>query len=239
MNNIQDFFYEPKMIKIPQGWSLIGNIDKNIDFEDLSVKQIYIDYAFSMGKYPITTKEYMYFANEVNDHYPDWFLNKGAMYQNHDLSDNSPIVGVSYYDAEAYSKWLSLKTNKEYRLPTEEEWEYVARAGSNEQWCFGNDESLLKDYAWYLNNSSATIHPVGEKKANNWGIHDMHGNVFEWCTNWYSSSYNIKSEVEKEKILRGGSWKYTALISSSGYRDAQFPDRKNMSIGFRVLRAEE
>lgn len=99
--------------------------------------------------------------------------------------EERPVINVSYHDACNYATWLSKKTGKKFRLPTEEEWEFAARAGSQEDYCFGNDISKLGDYAWYSKNSENKTHPVGQKLPNNFGLYDMHGNVWEWtATPW-------------------------------------------------------
>jgi len=90
------------------------------------------------------------------------------------------VISMSHKNAEEFCKWLSAKSGKRYRLATEAEWEHAARAGAASAFCFGDDASSLKDHAWFDENSDATPHPVGSKKPNAWGLHDMHGNVAEW-----------------------------------------------------------
>ncbi|NQT52870.1 formylglycine-generating enzyme family protein [bacterium] len=96
-----------------------------------------------------------------------------------------PAIGVSWLNAVNFCRWLSQKTGKKYRLPTEAEWEYACRAGTTTAYSFGEDDSDIDDYAWYEDNADEQAHPVGEKKPNPWGLYDMHGNVKEWCHDFY------------------------------------------------------
>ena len=121
--------------------------------------------AFKIGKYPITQKQYQ----SVMRNNPSNF--KG---------DNLPVEQVSWDDAVAFCKKLSEITGQKISLPSEAQWEYACRAGSTGKYCFGDDVNQLENYAWYNENSGSKTHPVGEKLANSWGLHDMHGNVWEW-----------------------------------------------------------
>jgi formylglycine-generating enzyme required for sulfatase activity len=113
-------------------------------------------------------------------------------------------------------------------LPTEEEWEHAARAGSTGAWCFGDDESKLVEYAWYEVNSGSQTHSVGQKKPNKWGLHDMHGNVWEWTETSEGSG----------RVYRGGSWGNTAPITRAAYRYFSNPDNRGINLGFRLLRLQ-
>lgn len=125
-----------------------------------------------------------------------------------------PVTPVAWKDAMEFCRKLSLKARREIRLPTEAEWEYACRSGSTSQWCFGDHEYELLDYAWYAENSDGKAHPVGGKYPNSWGLYDMHGNVWEWCADWYGGyRYPPRKEVDPigptggpGHVLRGGSW---------------------------------
>ena len=181
-----------------------------------------------MGKYPITIAEYMHFAKDTDSHYPEWFEQDIYSYNDMNLTDNAPIIGVSWYDSVAYCEWLSEKSGKKYRLPTTKEWEYSCRAGTTTKWSFGDDESLLGDYSWYSKNAKGTTNVVGQKLANPWGLHDMHGNVWEWCEDWYDNE-------KQYKTIKGGTWGSINNTTSSAIGKPA-PYRCNFDWGFRILR---
>ncbi|MCY2987374.1 MAG: formylglycine-generating enzyme family protein, partial [Planctomycetota bacterium] len=135
--------------------------------------------------------------------------------------DTCPAIEVCWYDAWCYAVWSG------GRLPTEEEWEYACRAGSAGAWCFGDDDQRLNDYAWYYSNAGGQTQPVGSKAPNIWGLHDLHGNVWEWCDSWYDESRTIR-------VFRGGSWKSPLEDSRSAYRNGSSPSFQNVHVGFRV-----
>lgn len=158
-----------------------------------------------------------------------------------------PVERVSWDDAVAFCDKLSAlpeerSAGRAYRLPTEAEWEYACRAGTTTKWSFGDDESAFGEYAWYLDNSRGTTHPVGQKKPNTWGLHDMHGNVYEWCQDWYKSDYYEESPTEdppgsstgSPRVLRGGEWGDDPSCCRSACRGRYGPVCRNYNIGFRV-----
>jgi formylglycine-generating enzyme required for sulfatase activity len=163
---------------------------------------------------------------------------------------NYPATYVSWNDAVAYCKKLSEKEGKTYRLPTEAEWEYACRAGTETTWSFGNDEKELGDYAWYVKNAwgidEKYAHQVELKKPNAFGLYDMHGNVYELCHDYYGEDY-YKESPEKDptgpesgsfRVLRGGSWgrsyvRFTRSACRGGWCDAV---RRNTHVGFRLVR---
>jgi formylglycine-generating enzyme required for sulfatase activity len=131
---------------------------------------------------------------------------------------------------------------KDFRLPTEAEWEYACRAGSTTEYCFGNNENNLGEYAWYGSNSGEKTHPDGGKKPNTWGLYDMHGNVWEWCNDYYGDKYYESSTVEDPKgadsgavrVLRGGSCLYVTRFCRSAHRFGFIPADRFVFLGFRI-----
>jgi formylglycine-generating enzyme required for sulfatase activity len=163
---------------------------------------------------------------------------------------NYPASYVRWDDAVAYCKKLSEAEGKTYRLPTEAEWEYACRAGTETTWSFGNDEKVLGDYACYHKNTwgidEKYAHQVGLKKPNAFGLYDMHGNVWEWCHDYYGEDYYKQSPAQdptgptsgSSRVLRGGSWIIFAGISRSALRvrfDAGSPFH-GYDFGFRLVR---
>jgi formylglycine-generating enzyme required for sulfatase activity len=238
--------FGPEMVMIPAG-------SFNMDGNNVSVKQ------FAMGKYEVTVGEYMKFVKATNTHAPEW-LEEGSSYNIKTGSDNyykklgsaltnenHPIVGVSWYDAVAYTKWLSQQTGKTYRLPTEAEWEYAARAGTTTKYWWGND--IGKNKANCSGNLCGDnfkyTSPVGSFSANPFGLYDTSGNVSEWSCSEYESKYNGKEKVcinvntNKYRVLRGGSWLSNPTNLRTASRPWNAPDLRFVNDGFRlvVLRA--
>ena len=191
---------------------------------------------FWLAKYPVTNSQYALYLQSTSI----GGKQKPPMYRD-DRRFNQPeqpVVGVSWDDAQAYCHWADC------RLPTEAEWEYACRAGSENAYCFGDDMSLLGDYSWIYRNSKGQTQPVGTKKPNAWGLHDMHGNVWEWCQDWYAgypSECNINDPVGVKKgryrVVRGGSWSHDAQSARSAFRFSNEPGIRNANIGFRCAKS--
>jgi formylglycine-generating enzyme required for sulfatase activity len=156
-----------------------------------------------------------------------------------------PVEGVSWEEAVEFCKRLSelpkeKKAGRLYRLPTEAEWEYACRASTTSTFSFGDDESMLGEYAWFSENSGSTTHPVGERKPNAWGLYDMHGNAFEWCADWYGKypkgavTDPVGPAEGSFRVYRGGCCYHVAGFCPSAYRPESDPTYGRISIGIRV-----
>lgn len=229
-------FVEPVMVLIQPGKFLMGSDDENSD--EKPVHEVNIDKPFYIGRYEITNIEYKEFLAATK---------KKVMIPPNWTGDMQPAVGVSWDEANAYAAWLSDITQKKYRLPTEEEWEYAAKAGTTTRYFWGDvyqkESSWLKtfpikthEYAWVKTNSKDITHTVGGKKANAWGIYDITGNVWEWCSDTYTDDYNTPAEEESLKVIRGGSWFSTPDEITLSHRGANVKDFISYSIGFRLVR---
>ncbi len=157
---------------------------------------------------------------------------------------NHPVEQVSWNDIQEFITRLNQRDpGKGYRLPTEAEWEYACRAGTTTRFYSGNSDSDLSGAGWYSGNSNSTTHPVGQKSANAWGLYDMHGNVWEWCSEWYGENYYSSSPQSNPqgpssgqyRVLRGGSWYGNTRGCRAAARLGNRPFNRNNSNGFRVV----
>lgn len=197
-----------------------------------------IEYDFYMGATEVTLGEYYYCVKDVYCRKPkaDRYFKKMC------LENDCPVQNISWYDAKDYTVWLSGKTGHFYRLPTEAEWEYAVRAGTDTKWFFGDDQLQAYKYAWAYSNSEAKIHPVGLLEPNPWGLYDVYGNVAEWCEDWYTKSYkntpsdgsaNMSGEQERRIYRSSG---YGSVPFTSTTRFSMAPNLKSTYHGFRIVR---
>ncbi|MFN7215600.1 SUMF1/EgtB/PvdO family nonheme iron enzyme [Microcystis sp.] len=226
-----DFHLE--MVDIPAGKFNMGSNEYE---DEKPIHQVIVP-AFQIGKYPVTQAQYQ----AVMGNNPSRFSG----------NPQNPVESVTWFNAQAFCEKLSQLTGKNYRLPTETEWEYACRAGTETLFSFGDDRDKLGDYAWFDGNSNNTTHPVGEKRPNPWKIYDMHGNVWEWCADQHHENYVNKPDNIRENgslawrdnnitnassiIRRGGSWCRDPLVCSSAYRGRSVAEICNHDIGFRVV----
>jgi sulfatase modifying factor 1 len=226
-----------KFNKIPAGTFTMGSPEGEEDRRDIETQhKVTISKAFYMQTTEVTQGQW----KAVMDTEP-W---KGNIYVKEGA--NYAATWVSWDDAVAYCKKLSEREGKTYRLPTEAEWEYACRAETTTTWSFGDDEKALGDYAWYRENArdidEKYAHQVELKKPNAFGLYDMHGNVLEWCHDYYEEDYYKQSPAKdptgptsgSSRVLRGGSWSYYSRNTRSAYRGRVVAGRG--LYGFRVVR---
>lgn len=161
--------------------------------------------------------------------------------------DTYPALNVSHDDALEFCRMLSEKENQTYRLPTEAEWEYACRAGTTTRFSFGDDDGGMAEFAWYSmpdKKSKSLAQSVGVKIGNAFSLHDMHGNVREWCHDWFAEDYYHNAPDQNPpgpeegtlRVLRGGAWDQTSDLCRSAVREGKQPDRELVNAGFRVVR---
>jgi formylglycine-generating enzyme required for sulfatase activity len=199
-------------VRIPSGSFMMG--DEKGDDEEKPVHRVTVSKPFYMGKFEVTQEQWEAVTGSNPSHF------KGA---------KNPVDRVSWEACQAFIKKLNEKfarANVVFALPTEAEWEYACRAGSTSRYGYGDREADLEQYAWFEGNAGGKTHPVGQKKPNAWGLYDMHGNVWEWCGDWYDGDYYRNSPpvdppgptVVTSRVLRGGSWSDPAPYCRSSYR---------------------
>ena len=162
----------------------------------------------------------------------------------HFKGDNKPVECVSWNDCQTFISKLKAATGKNFRLPTEAEWEFAARGGNNSRHYQYSGSNTLNDVGWYTDNSSNTTHDVASKQANELGLYDMSGNVWEWCSDWYGS-YSSNTQYDPAgptsgsyRVFRGGSWYYGARGCRSSSRGDYAPDCRSYNLGLRLALSE-
>jgi formylglycine-generating enzyme required for sulfatase activity len=218
-----------ELVKVAAGSFDMGS---NEDNDEKPIHRVNLR-EFLIGKYPVTQAQYQ----AVTGKNPSKF--KG---------DQNPVEKVSWDDAVKFCEGLSKKIGQKVKLPTEAQWEYACRAGSTGKYCFGDNYGKSNDYGWFRNNTNKT-HPVGEKLSNSWGLHDMHGNVWEWCEDDWHDKYNgapndgsawiIRNKNifwhSELRVIRGGSWSSFTSNCGSASRGSHHPSNGFSYIGFRVV----
>ena len=228
---IKDCDVCPELVVIPAGTFTMGSNDSG-EQKPLHVVGVK---NFAMGKTEVTQGQWKALMNSN----PSYFNQCG---------DDCPVERVSWDDSQLFIQRLNTVSGKLYRLPSEAEWEYAARAGSPGRWSVGNDESDLERYAWYSGNSNSRTHPVAGMLENAWGLFDMYGNVSEWVEDCFShGGYNgapsdgSASTIgcsNKTRGVRGGSWVAASNYSRSATRDnGTQTDRNRSGVGFRIARS--
>ena len=225
--------------QISPGTFLMGSPETEYDrsTDEGPQTQVTLTRGFWIGRFEVTQGEYTAVA--------------GTNHSTFTGDPSQPVEQVSWYDASNYCALLTrqeqdggrLPAGYEYRLPTEAEWEYVARAGTTNRFFFGDDHSYteLPNYAWFNADSGGTTHDVGTRQSNQWGLYDTSGNVFEWCADWYGP-YPGSSVTDPAgpstgvyRVMRGGSWRFPGGDARSAARNFNVPDFASYGIGIRVV----
>lgn len=231
---IKDCNICPEMVVIPGGEFVMGD-DNSSEKDEKPARSVKVA-SFLLGKLEVTQGQWRALMGSNPSHFKK-------------CGNTCPVENVSWEDAQAYVKKLSDKTGQRYRLPTEAEWEYAARAGSQTSWHFGNDAAQLGRYAWYgydRGNAEKKTHPAGEKLPNQFGLYDMHGNVWEWVEDcWHDhyqaapkdgSAWVVNCPKESTRVVRGGSWGSGAVDSRSADRILNARGDRYVNLGIRVAR---
>jgi formylglycine-generating enzyme required for sulfatase activity len=216
-----------EFVLIPAGTFTMGALDSYSD--EQPIRTVRISRPFYLGKYEVTQAQW----EAVMGYNPSAWRGQR----------NLPVEQVSWEDVQEFLRRLNTEEGAvRYRLPTEAEWEYAARAGTATAYSFGSDVSRLDEYAWYGGNAAHTSHPVGLLKPNAWGLHDMHGNVWEWVHDCYET-YPIGTVIDPQgptsggsRVFRGGGRSNVAWRCRSSSRGYCPPESRLDAVGFRVLR---
>ena len=227
----------PEMVVIPSGSFLMGTPDAvrsaandSSNDKEKPARKLQMK-SFSLGKYEVTQAEWVALMGENPSE------NDGK---------NFPVDHVTWEMAQSFVEKLSKLTGKKYRLPSEAEWEYAARAGTAKEFYDSDDTASLDTYAWFSGNSGMEVHGVGEKKPNRFGLYDMHGNVWEWTQDCWNLDYKGAPETQaaweagncESRVNRGGSWFNTARMLRSAFRSRFATTLKSPYFGLRVARSD-
>jgi formylglycine-generating enzyme required for sulfatase activity len=248
---------------IAAGQFLMGspNDEKFADSDEKPQHRVRISRPFYLGVYEVTQAQY----EAVMGNNPSYFSSAGGGKDKvaGQLTDRHPVENVSWLDAVRFCNKLNEREGMKpfykimgenvsvpdgkgsgYRLPTEAEWEYACRAGSTTKYSSGDDPAALGDHGWVGGNAGIVTHPVGQKAANGFGLHDMHGNVWEWCWDAFGKKYYAESPADDplgpagaraaDRVLRGGGWNATPHFCRSAYRSWGSPDYRGRHLGFRL-----
>jgi formylglycine-generating enzyme required for sulfatase activity len=248
-----------EFVAVPGGCFQMGDTFGDVESDEKPVHEVCVD-GFSIGKYEVTVGQWRRFISEsgyrtdaekdtnekgcysIKDGKVGWHDGRYWDEVGFTQTDKQPVACVSHNDVGEFLRWLKRKSGRDYRLPTEAEWEYAARSGGKkEKYAGGNDIDAV---AWYSKNSGGSTHPVGGKKPNGLGLYDMSGNVWEWTGDWYGKDYYANSPRQNPagpssgsyRVLRGGGWSRTPALVRAAYRlNGGRPWARYSDMGFRVL----
>lgn len=223
---------EIPLVRVKGGCFRMGDSFDSGGADERPAHEVCVD-DFSLGRYPVTQKQWVSVMGQNPSQY---------------RGDDLPVENVSWNDARAFIKALRVKTGRNWRLPSEAEWEYAAASGGKRQKYPGtSSEEALGEYAWLESNSGLQTHPVGTRKPNDLGLYDMAGNVWQWVQDRYDRDYYRQSPRRNPKgdpfganrILKGGSVYQQATFLRVSYRDYQDPDKRANCVGFRLALSGE
>jgi len=209
--------------------------DKDAAADEMPQHAVTIERGFWIASREVTRGQYRQFAKETGHTDTSW----EKVFPGE--TDEQPVVKVSWNDAVKFCEWLSKKEKITYDLPTEAEWEYCCRAGTTTKYSFGNDAAQLGENGWFQGNAGGTTHPVGQKKANPWGLYDMSGSVWEWCKDskrtYENKEFkdNFSSNTGDSRVVRGGAWYNSATACRCTDRYINSVDSRDDGHGFRVV----
>lgn len=221
---INDKSYSFELISIPSGEFIMGN-DDSIDYNEKPAHKVHLD-TFMISKYQLSNKSFEFIMN----------LDTSHRHQQYSSGDNQPVINVDWFDAYICALRIGC------RLPTEAEWEYAARATTTTQWCFGDNESEIIKYAHCYESKAEKTRDVTEGLPNKWGLVNVHGNVWEWCNDWFEKylpgdQFNpIGPNTGELRVRRGGGWLYHARGCKSSFRYGNEPNYKYNDIGIRLAK---
>ena len=211
-----------QFVLIPAGAFMMGS--DTGDPDEKPAHKVTVSRSFYVGKFEVTQEQWEAVTGGNPSHVNGLKL---------------PVEHVSWNDCQHFLAKAQKKSGRKFALPTEAQWEYACRAGSTNRFTFGDDASSLAAYGWYSENSGNTTHPVGEKKPNPWGLYDMHGNVWEWCADWYGP-YAAGDATDPQgpgsggsRVLRGGAWSLSPINQRSATRNGAAPAISMITGGFR------
>jgi len=222
-----------EFVLIAAGAFQMGSDDREGDTRtEKPVHTVRLTQPFYLGTYEVTQGQ--------------WQAVMGANPSHFTGDPNRPVENVSWDDVQEFIRRLNAREGGvTYRLPTEAEWEYAARAGTTTLWSFGDKASHIGRYAWCAIDTGGQTHPVGQLQPNPWGLYDMHGNVWEWVQDWYGP-YGSGPAVDparppsgSARVNRGGSWRNNARYCRSAKRDDDAPGKRLISLGFRLLKVAQ
>jgi len=227
-----------KLVLIPKGTFMMGSPETEKGRQENETQhEVTISKDYYLGVHEVTQAQYETVMGKNPSHF------QGAIVGNENA--DLPVENVSWDDAVEFCKKLSdlpeeKKAGRVYRLPTEAQWENACRAGSKTAYLFDDEEGLLPEYGWFNRNSSNRTHTVGLLEPNAWGLYDMHGNVWEWCSDWYveypqgAVRNPTGPKVGSDRVCRGGSWNGVASYCRSALRYWYVPSFRNNYLGFRL-----